>query len=42
MIIRKPAALLHSDVTPKQVYMDRRRFLTAGSAALGALSLPFS
>jgi methionine sulfoxide reductase catalytic subunit len=40
MIIRKPSDLRYSDVTPKQLYMDRRRFLTAGSAALGALALP--
>jgi sulfoxide reductase catalytic subunit YedY len=42
MIIRKPSDLRYSDVTPKQLYMDRRRFLAAGSAALGALALPFS
>jgi len=42
MIIRKPSDLRYSDITPKQLYMDRRRFLTAGSAALGALALPFS
>jgi sulfoxide reductase catalytic subunit YedY len=42
MIIRKPSDLHYSDVTPKQLYMDRRRFLAAGSAALGALALPFS
>ncbi len=40
MIIRKPSGLRYSDVTPKQVYIDRRRFLAAGSAALGALALP--
>jgi methionine sulfoxide reductase catalytic subunit len=42
MTIRKPSDLRYSDVTPKQLYMDRRRFLTAGSAALGVLALPFS
>jgi sulfoxide reductase catalytic subunit YedY len=42
MIIRKPSDLQYSDVTPKQLYMDRRRFLAAGSAALGALALPSS
>ena len=42
MIIRKPSDLHYSDVTPKQLYMDRRRFLAAGSAALGALALPSS
>ena len=36
MVIRKPADLRYSDVTPKQVYLNRRRFL-AGSMALGAL-----
>jgi methionine sulfoxide reductase catalytic subunit len=40
MIIRKPSGLRYSDVTPKQLYIDRRRFLAAGSAALGALALP--
>jgi methionine sulfoxide reductase catalytic subunit len=42
MIIRKPSDLRYSDVTPKQLYMDRRRFLAAGSVALGALALPSS
>jgi methionine sulfoxide reductase catalytic subunit len=42
MIIRKPSDLGYSDVTPKQLYMDRRQFLAAGSAALGALALPSS
>jgi methionine sulfoxide reductase catalytic subunit len=37
MLIRKPADLRDSDVTPKQLYVNRRRFL-AGSAALGAFS----
>lgn len=37
MIIRKPSDLRYSDVTPKQVYLNRRRFLGAGSLALGAL-----
>jgi len=35
MLIRKPADLRFSDVTPKQVYVNRRRFL-AGSLAMGA------
>jgi sulfoxide reductase catalytic subunit YedY len=35
MLIRKPADLHFSDVTPKQVYVNRRRFL-AGSLAVGA------
>ena len=37
MLIRKPTDLRYSDVTPKQVYLNRRRFL-AGSVALGALA----
>jgi methionine sulfoxide reductase catalytic subunit len=40
MIIRKPTDLPYSQVTPKQEYLNRRRFLAAGSAALGALALP--
>lgn len=40
MLIRKPADLRYSDVTPRQLYVNRRRFLAAGSAALGALALP--
>jgi sulfoxide reductase catalytic subunit YedY len=35
MLIRKPADLRFSDVTPKPLYLNRRRFL-AGSIALGA------
>lgn len=42
MIIRKPSDIRFSDVTPKQVYMNRRKFLAAGSAVLGAATLPFS
>ncbi len=40
MLIRKAPDLLYSDVTPKQVYLNRRTFLAAGGIALGALSLP--
>jgi sulfoxide reductase catalytic subunit YedY len=40
MLIRKPADLRHSDVTPKQSYLNRRRFLAAGSAIAGAWALP--
>jgi len=35
MLIRKPDDLRYSDVTPKPLYVNRRRFL-AGSIALGA------
>jgi sulfoxide reductase catalytic subunit YedY len=41
MVIGKSADLRYSDITPKEVYLNRRRFLTAGSAVLGALALPF-
>jgi len=37
MLIRKPSDLRYSDVSPKQVYLNRRRFL-AGSLAVGALA----
>jgi sulfoxide reductase catalytic subunit YedY len=42
MIIRKPADIPYSQVTPKHLYLNRRRFLAAGSAALGTLAAPFS
>ncbi len=37
MLIRKAADLRYSDVTPKDLYVNRRRFL-AGSLAVGALA----
>jgi sulfoxide reductase catalytic subunit YedY len=37
MIICKPSDLRYSAVTPKQVYLNRRRFLGAAPIALGAL-----
>jgi methionine sulfoxide reductase catalytic subunit len=40
MLIRKPADLRHSDVTPKHLYLNRRRFLAAGTAIAGAWALP--
>jgi methionine sulfoxide reductase catalytic subunit len=42
MLIRKPSDLRYSDVTPKGLYLNRRRFLAAGTAALGALASPFA
>ena len=33
MLIRKPADLRQADVTPKSVYLDRRKFLAAAPAA---------
>jgi methionine sulfoxide reductase catalytic subunit len=38
MIIRKQPELRFSDVTPKDVYLNRRRFLGASAATLGALA----
>ena len=37
MVIRKPSELRYSQVTPKQAYLNRRRFLSS-SMALGALA----
>jgi sulfoxide reductase catalytic subunit YedY len=42
MLIRKPADIPYSEVTPKSVYLNRRKFLTAGGAAVAALAGPFS
>ena len=39
MLIQKPTDLRYSDVTPKEVYLDRRRFMSVSAAALGALTL---
>jgi methionine sulfoxide reductase catalytic subunit len=39
MLIRKPSDLHYSDVTPKELYLNRRRFLGASAAALGAGAL---
>ncbi|HTA46118.1 MAG TPA: protein-methionine-sulfoxide reductase catalytic subunit MsrP [Bryobacteraceae bacterium] len=41
MIIRKPAQFRYSQITPRQVYMNRRRFLAAGTVGLSALARPF-
>lgn len=40
MLIRKPADIRSSEITSKRDYLNRRTFLAAGSAALGALALP--
>ncbi|WP_321475752.1 protein-methionine-sulfoxide reductase catalytic subunit MsrP [uncultured Paludibaculum sp.] len=37
---RQSSELRYSQVTPKEQYLNRRRFLSAGSLALGALALP--
>src|SRR6202162_3317102 len=38
MVIRKSPDLRYSQVTPQATYLNRRRFLAAGSAALGVLA----
>jgi sulfoxide reductase catalytic subunit YedY len=38
MLIKKPADILSSEITPKSVYMNRRKFM-AGVAAAGAAAL---
>jgi sulfoxide reductase catalytic subunit YedY len=40
MIIKKQSNLRYSDVTPKQAYLNRRRFLAAGAAALAFAPRP--
>ncbi|HWF08422.1 MAG TPA: protein-methionine-sulfoxide reductase catalytic subunit MsrP [Bryobacteraceae bacterium] len=42
MIVRKSPGLRYSEVTPKSVYMNRRRFLAAGAAATAGLAYPAS
>jgi sulfoxide reductase catalytic subunit YedY len=46
MLIRKPADITYSEVTPKGVYLNRRKFLSAAGPGLGAavaaLAGPFS
>src|SRR5262252_4539336 len=39
MLIRKPSDIPSSEITPKEQYLNRRKFLTAGGAAVGALAL---
>ena len=42
MIILKQSQLRYSDVTPKEVYVNRRRFLVASAAAIGGMAAPHS
>jgi sulfoxide reductase catalytic subunit YedY len=38
MLIRKPSDIRSSEITPKNEYLNRRKFLAAGGAAMGALA----
>jgi sulfoxide reductase catalytic subunit YedY len=38
MLIKKPADILSSEITPKNLYLNRRKFL-AGAAAVGAVGI---
>ncbi len=40
MSIRKPADLRYCDVTPRDVYLNRRKLLGAGAGLIGAMALP--
>ncbi len=42
MIIRKAPRFRYSEITPRKDDLSRRRFLTAGSLAFGALGAPFA
>ena len=39
MPIKKPSDIPYSEITPKSVYMNRRKFLTGAAAAAGAAAL---
>src|SRR5690348_13944438 len=39
MLIRKPSDIPYSEVTPKSVYMNRRKFLTGVAAVTGAAAI---
>jgi sulfoxide reductase catalytic subunit YedY len=40
MLIRKPPEFRYSQITPKELYLNRRSFLGAGAAAIGLLATP--
>ncbi|MCU1335124.1 MAG: Protein-methionine-sulfoxide reductase catalytic subunit MsrP [Bryobacterales bacterium] len=42
MLIRKAANPGYSEVTPREIYLNRRRFLATGSAILGGLAMPLA
>ena len=42
MLIRKASEYRYSQITPKEVYLNRRKFLAAGAASIGFLAAPRS
>ena len=42
MLIRKPADITSSEITPEGVYHGRRQFMAAGALGLTGLALPHS
>ncbi|MGH7645299.1 MAG: protein-methionine-sulfoxide reductase catalytic subunit MsrP, partial [Gemmatimonadales bacterium] len=40
MLIRRSPDILSSEITPESVYLDRRRFIAAATAAAAGLALP--
>ena len=39
MLIKKPADILSSEITPKSLYLNRRKFLTGAALATAAASV---
>ena len=37
MLIKRPADLKYSDITPREVYLNRRKFLAGAAVAGGAM-----
>jgi sulfoxide reductase catalytic subunit YedY len=40
MLIRRPADVRSSEITPESVYLDRRRFIAAAGVAAGSIAMP--
>ena len=40
VLIRRPSAILPSEITPREIYRKRREFMTAAAAMAGGLLLP--
>src|SRR5258706_14689920 len=39
MLIKKPADIPSSEITPKSTYLDRRKFMLTGAIALGGAAI---